>query len=445
MTEFLIYSIKTAMLLAVFLLLYRMLLRKEASHTLNRCVLLASVAASFILPVIRIVRTIEAPDAGGRVKIQEMVAIAEYTDNNTIWIKLLYIIILAGSVISAAVSIYSVIKIHKILARGERTTLFPQDESIRNYTGYKHIRLTVTETETAPFSWFNNIVMSKKDYNENYNMIICHEMAHIRKGHSYDNILIVLAGIFQWFNPAIWMIRNDLTDIHEYEADKAVAASGFNLREYQLMLIGKAVGQNSNPVANSFNHSSIKSRISMMYQKENCRRAAWKALYMIPLAGFALAANAETRTVLPSNVTNSSQYAPSRDASPTSGPELRSGKENKEDTQIAVYQHNEVDTAPEFMHSDNSAFVKWVSENIVYPKEYANRTFEGTLVIGLTVSSTGKVTDVEIIKSADPLLDKTVVDLIKSSPDWTPGQIDGKPVNVRYMMPLYFTANTAKQ
>ena len=110
----------------------------------------------------------------------------------------------------------------------------------------------------TPFSWCRYIVLSEKDLAENGDAIVLHEKAHLRLRHSVDLLLTDLAGCLQWFNPAMWLLRRELRAIHEYEADEAVLDSGVDAKHYQLLLIRKAAGGRWYSVANSFNHSKLK-------------------------------------------------------------------------------------------------------------------------------------------------------------------------------------------
>ena len=155
--------------------------------------------------------------------------------------------------------------------------------------------LIITETDTAPFSWMKYIVISREDYESGYSQILTHEKAHIALRHSWDILFVDMITALQWFNPAIWMLKADLRALHEFEADDAVLRSGANIKEYQYLLIRKAVSKSGYSVANSFNHSTLKARITMMLNKKSSRMSAWKALYVIPLVGISLAATAETK------------------------------------------------------------------------------------------------------------------------------------------------------
>ena len=72
-----------------------------------------------------------------------------------------------------------------------------------------------------------------------------------------------------WMNPLVWLMESSFRDVHEYEADDAVLRSGVNASQYLLLLVKKAVGSSSYALANSFNHSLLKNRITMMLKKKS--------------------------------------------------------------------------------------------------------------------------------------------------------------------------------
>lgn len=133
------------------------------------------------------------------------------------------------------------------------------------------------------------------DYNEESRSVIIHEMAHVKKLHSIDILLAELVIIFQWFSPASYLLKRELRDIHEFEADEEVINSGADARSYQLLLIKKAVGSRLYSMANSFNHSKLKKRITMMVKKKSKRSSAAKALFLLPLTALALTAFASEK------------------------------------------------------------------------------------------------------------------------------------------------------
>ena len=150
--------------------------------------------------------------------------------------------------------------------------------------------LIIHSCNFAPFSWMKYIVISQADLKENGHDILLHEQAHIRNHHSWDLLLVEVCSWLQWFNPAIWLLKQELQNIHEYEADEEVLRQGIDARQYQMLLIKKAVGARLYSIANSFNHSSLKKRITMMLKKKSNPWARLKYLYVLPLAAIAVAA-----------------------------------------------------------------------------------------------------------------------------------------------------------
>ena len=289
MTEFLIYQGKTAIALAVFYLFYRLLLSKETFHRFNRIVLLGTAALSFVLPLcvitIRKVVTLPyTPVADEQAEtVLEMATTVTETASAPVWPAIICGIFVLGALTVLSMAVISIFKVKAIINSGEHQTLESGET------------LVITTDNTAPFSWMKYIVISREDYESGYSHILTHEKAHIALRHSWDLLFVDMITALQWFNPAIWMLKSDLRALHEFEADDAVLRSGANIKEYQYLLIRKAVSKSGYSVANSFNHSTLKARITMMLNKKSSRMSVWKALYVIPLVGISLAATAETK------------------------------------------------------------------------------------------------------------------------------------------------------
>ena len=289
MTEFLIYQGKAAIALAVFYMFYRLLLSKETFHRFNRIVLLGTAALSFVLPLCVItfkeVVVVPAMTASSETFTGEVAGTAAMVPEVSapIWPVILCSIFALGALAVLVYVAISITGIRRMIRSGSRQALESGET------------LIITETDTAPFSWMKYIVISREDYESGYSQILTHEKAHIALRHSWDILFVDMITALQWFNPAIWMLKADLRALHEFEADDAVLRSGANIKEYQYLLIRKAVSKSGYSVANSFNHSTLKARITMMLNKKSSRMSAWKALYVIPLVGISLAATAETK------------------------------------------------------------------------------------------------------------------------------------------------------
>ena len=287
MLEFLTYDLKVAALVAVFYMFYRLLLARETFHRVNRIMLLLTALASFVLPlcVITTHQTVVMPIPQIGVEMGPMVAEVESEPVTPLWQIVLPVLFIIGMAATLANTLWSVCKILTLIRHSEQ---HPQaDGTIICVTG---------NAELAPFSWMHYIVMNRSDYDIRDAAILAHERGHIRLRHSWDVLLVDLLTAFQWFNPAIWMLRNDLRAIHEYEADGAVLSQGINARQYQYLLITKAGGIGGYSLANGITHSALKNRITMMLHTESPRRRLLKLLALLPVVGVTLALNARTVT-----------------------------------------------------------------------------------------------------------------------------------------------------
>lgn len=289
MTDFLTYDLKVAVLITVFYMFYRLLLARETFHRVNRVVLLLTAVASFVLPlcVITTHRTVVV-EAMPQVTIGELwieAEAAEEPDTPSYWQTLLLVIYIVGVAAMLGHMLLSIQKVLLLIRRSERHR--QPDGTTICVTGNAGV---------APFSWMRYIVMNRGDYAAQDAAIIAHERGHIRLGHSWDVLLVDLLTALQWFNPTMWMLRQDLRSIHEYEADGEVLSQGINARQYQYLLISKATGIGGYSIVNGINHSTLKKRIHMMTNRKSKGSHLLKLLAIVPIVGTALALNARTVT-----------------------------------------------------------------------------------------------------------------------------------------------------
>ena len=284
--EFVIYELKAAVLLAVFYMFYRLLLSRDTFHRFNRVMLLVISLLSLILPLCEITvhRTVDIPAWLLTMQESRSATVVEEAVNGTGgWETAAVSLYIAGVMAVLAHTGFAVADVLRIILRGRR---IPQEDGVV---------IVVTDRDTAPFSWMKYIVFCESDFRAGHEAILRHEKAHVRMRHSWDLLFTDIVTALQWFNPAVWMLRADLRALHEFEADDFVLRSGADAREYQYMLIRKAVGASGNSITNSFSHSTLKNRITMMLRKRSSSWGALKALYLVPLVGLSLAATAETR------------------------------------------------------------------------------------------------------------------------------------------------------
>ena len=284
MMEFLTYDLKVAALLAVFYMFYRLLLSRETFHCVNRIVLLTTAVASFILPlcVITLHKTVVIELTETHVDFEGMTMMIEEAEQQPFWQTAAVIAFFIGMVATLGYTLSNVLRVWLLISRSQQ---HPQPDGTV---------ICVTSFDVSPFSWMHYIVLSQSDYEAQDASILAHERGHIRRHHSLDLLLVDTLTALQWFNPAMWMLRQDLRAIHEYEADAAVLSQGINMRQYQYLLIQKAVSHCGYSVANGISHSTLKNRINMMLHKNSSRASKLKLLALVPIVGIALAMQAET-------------------------------------------------------------------------------------------------------------------------------------------------------
>ncbi|MCD8164999.1 MAG: peptidase M56 [Bacteroides sp.] len=238
---FFIYIVKAAFSLVIFYLFYKVLLTRETFHRFNRITLLAILTLSMLLPLCKITLHPKTERYPVIVLLEEFWMATDLPtghDPLTLpeeqtsfpWISLTFFIYLTGLLFFI---------IRYLWAIGSLLLLIKKSKRI--HTGKLH--LVIHNREISPFSWLHYLILSEKDLCECGKEIITHETAHLKKLHSMDLIVADLCIFFQWFNPAAWLLKQELQNIHEYEADEEVLNAGIDARTYQLLLIKKLLVQ----------------------------------------------------------------------------------------------------------------------------------------------------------------------------------------------------------
>ena len=305
MSFLLLYSIKSALVLAMLYLPYMLMLRCESFFRFNRVVLLCILLLSLVLPLCNVpgmsldrqpvvqAAQVQMLELGIPIHVlPEVQVIAEAQATHNLFtfslFHLLTFIYIIGMVALLVMRLWQVGRLQIGLRRG---ALWQQEE--------QGVHIYCHSDDVAPFSWMRNIVISRQDWEEAGREIVLHETGHIRAFHSWDIVLLTLVQMLQWWNPLVYMLGISLRDVHEYEADSYVLGHGVSAQGYQLLLIRKAVGSGSYTFANSFNHSLTTKSLAMMKKSKSKPWMRSKALYVIPVAALALSVFATPKFVAP--------------------------------------------------------------------------------------------------------------------------------------------------
>ncbi|MDE6668677.1 MAG: M56 family metallopeptidase [Muribaculaceae bacterium] len=430
------YSLSSAVILCFGYIAYKWLLADERQHTFNRIALYCIYIMSLVLPMmIDIFPHITAASGKGGIEIGAVtggfidspVAYSSSAWISTIILRLLIMIYLAGIIVMTVYSLSAVMSLRRIISNGEK-------EQFGRWT------LVITDrNEVAPFSWMSYIVISRKDYDSYTEAVICHELRHLELRHWMDMLLAQIVVILQWFNPAAWLMRDEFRNVHEYQADEAVIRSGADIKEYQMMLIKKAVGTRFQSLANSLRHSKLKKRVTMMYKKQSPRSRRFGAVALIPamLLGAAVTQIPAVASALQRVNATPLLATVSVKASTDASTSVES-KVNKKTPASEEEVYTAVSEMAEYP-GGMKAMMEFLKTHIQYPEEAEKNGEQGRVIVKFIIDKNGKVTSPEVIRGISPLLDKEALRVVSEMPNWTPGKNNGKVVNSYFTLPVSFT------
>ena len=308
--------------------------------------------------------------------------------------------------------------------------------------------LVVHRLPLAPFSWLRYIFLSECDMQSKPELILAHEQAHIRMGHTWDLLFTELFLWLQWFNPAAWLLRKELQSVHEFEADAAVLGMGYDSKEYKLLLIEKAVGSSRYTLANSLNHSSLINRITMMQKRKSNPWARMKYAFVLPVAATAMAAFArpeisrQMAEISSAKITDLSRMVQTAAAEMPRPEAVDTMPTSKEVTVIGYAQftdkvYESVEVMPEFQ-GGQAELLKFVAKSIKYPTEAQRRGAQGRVIVKFVVETNGSISNIHVVKGIDPLLDAEAIRVCTTMPTWAPARQEGKAVRCYYTIPVTF-------
>lgn len=453
---FFIYSVKVAVCLALFYLFHKLLMSRDTFHTFNRFAILSMMLLSLVLPLVHLSLDSEAGINRGTVALEGLVAQTVVADGgNGVGEGLtLTQVLLAAYVLGVVLFVGKA-----LLSVGSLLRLIRRARCVEVRNG---IRIYTMQGDISPFSWFRYIIMSEKDWQENRREIVLHEMAHIRRCHSMDVAVCNIMIVFQWYNPAAWLLKRELQTVHEYEADEAVLSAGVDATHYQMLLIRKAVGERLFSMANNLNHNSLKKRITMMKIKRTNPMQKAKIAFVLPLAAMTVAAFASQKV---ENLSEKVEQESEAFSSVSDNPVVRAVGETARVAVVKVQEDKaleeassmpmakdtaEAKTGKKMPCSDNPemfprfpgghiALFEYLSKNIKFPKSKENEDVKVRVVTTFTVEKDGSITDAKIVRSQGEAFDNEALRVINGMPKWIPGMQNGKAVSVKYTLPITFS------
>ena len=422
MTSFLLYIVRAGLYLGLFYAFYLLVMRRTTFFRLNRVLLLCG---SFLCLMLAFCRLRSGVAAGVASELSMVAAGTEAAEQVVPaafpWKEVLLALYVAGALATLTLYALSAWKIRRMMHRGESSRM---DDGCR---------LILLDEDVPSFSWGRRIVMSKKDLAENP-AILTHEMMHVHCRHSLDLLLFFPLQLLFWWNPLVWITREELRLLHEYEADEGVIQKGIDATSYQLLLVRKAVGEHRFTLASGFQHAKLKSRIEMMLKPGSSGWMRWSYAALVPVLGCFMFICNPVKAVNLQEVTGTftenveEEQVSAREPMPEFAPK-------PEETSSRTHSEMKLlEQMPSFNGGDSRAFSEWVNSQL-----QGERDVEGRVLVQFAVGADGEVRDVKVLKSLREDIDREVVQVISSSPRWEPGiNPSGEPVPVTFMIPVIF-------
>ena len=463
MVAFIIFAIRWAVTLTLLYSLYRLLLRRETFHRLNRAVLLAILMLSPLLPLVplhtdtptamdAVLTRIEEPlmslpsdenAAGNALAAQESEGAT-----SGLWLRYGAYIYIIGIAVALATYLFRMLSLVRVIHRSRR---------IAHPIVPDNVHLMLDMRITQPSSWMHWIFIGPIDLKQNAEAVLRHELAHVRLRHSWDVVLCDLTCRLLWCLPFAWMLRQDLVDVHEFQADEAVLRGGVTIDEYEHLLVRKAVQTQVLPIMNTLRRGALKKRFAMMHSGPSSRWSRLKLLYLVPALAACLWVSAqaeEYNTYLNGKLVTQEELVAIDPSTIERVDVIHSQKKVLIET--APEPFDIVDQMPRFPGGD-AAFYQYMAQHVRYPEVATENGVEGTVTVKFIVEADGRITHVQAVDSPSDEADAKVYaygpsdkqpsededdeghralreaaeELFRGMPPFEPGRQSGKPVRVQ--------------
>lgn len=336
------------------------------------------------------------------------------------------------------------------------------------------IPVHVLKGEGSPFSFFRWIFVYPSILEDaQLHEVLVHERTHVCELHSLDCIFSDLFTILCWWNPFAWLMKQEVRINLEYLADESVLADGNARKSYQYHLLGLAYRKpiRSAEIANNFNLLPLKKRIKMMNKRRTSEMGKAKYFLFAPLAAVLLmVSNIETvarevseqvsaqlsrkavvleKSSAPKNVmalVGASEKVAQAKKTTKKSKQAQTNKQTKgtaSENQKSTVIYDVVEQMPHFPGGQGE-FMKYMGSNVKYPKSAVEAKKQGVVIVGFVIKEDGSVANPKILKSVDADLDAEALRVVGASPKWIPGTQNGKPVSVKYVVPVRFQNPASK-
>lgn len=477
------YILQSGVCLLLFYLFYRLLLRNQPCLRYNRAFLLLAPVVAQATPLLRIplpfAENLPLAASLPAFQLAEVVVTGYYGAEKTALESISF-----GSVLLALYTLVGLVLLGRLvwqlvriqrLAAAASPLASPDAEAV----------ILQTEASSPTFAFLHYVFLSKQAYlsEKEQQQVLAHELAHVRLRHTYDILYYEILTAILWFNPLVWLLKEELRDVHEYQADAEVLAE-YQPQEYSSLLAKEVLYKTGIPVGSYFQKPQVFRRLHML-QQYGRKGSLLRALLVLPLllallvtfsassvGADVVAPFAKAPALHDMLVTSPAKMAatPVTDEKPgvaqvvPDEPVATVSNEKPTFTQRAekVAAKNEtekpaaipaplesgtterqkpytyVEQMPQF-NGGEGKMLEFLGRNIRYPKSAKEAGVEGLVVLSFVVETDGSLYDITVVKKLDDATDQEAMRVVREMDGhWTAGKQNGKTVPVRYTLPIRF-------
>ena len=509
MTDFLIYDLKVAAWIAVFYMFYRLMLSRETFHRVNRIVLLATAVVSFVLPfcVITLHETVVMPAPQASVEVGNMVAeVAEPVA--PLWQSLLPYVFTIGVVITLGHTLWSIFRIMRLIKESEqhpqadgivvcvtgnaqmspfswmhyivmnRRDYEEQDAAIlaheRGHICLRHSWDVVLVDMLTALQWFNPAMwMLRMDLRAIHEYEA--DAAVLSQGinaRQYQYLLVTKAAGIGGYSIANGISHSTLKNRIHMMLHKKSSNSHLLKLLALVPIVGITLAINAEKVqdivytpANNVPDVVTTATEQAPAVQEDTKTYTVRGVVKDkekkdPIVGAVIRVNGSKKGTVTDRNGEFSLKAKKGDRievmyvgyasgsivvnDPQIKYDLRLQKDGSDASNTNDKTFDVVEQMPEFP-GGQIAMLDFLSKNIRYPEEAHKAGIQGRVVATFVVEKDGSISNAKVMRSIDPLLDAEALRVISSMPNWIPGKQDGKPVAVKYTIPVTFKLNSSEK
>lgn len=445
MTAFAEYLLKVMICSGVLTGYYWLALRNKLFHSWNRYYLLIAVLTSLLLPFVKIsfitepqpenlpAYTILQTVTTNEVWFPEQTPAATETFTREQASIMLYVLVSISLFITLLITL---LRIRKLITAYEHWKM-------------KDLTFVDTDAKGTPFSFLRYIFWNREiDFESAQGQqIFKHELIHVKEKHSIDKLFLQLVIIVFWINPFFWIIRKELTMIHEFIADRK-SVKDSDASALAAMILTAAFPSHSLSLTNPFFYSPIKRRLLMLSKLQNPKVGYISRLLLLPLLTILFTAFAikikENDAASTSPLAEKSlpvAVYPRDELKTSTDPDA---KEMTRNDTIPEKKSETASTKTETNADFKGGIKEWNKyvETFLEPHistlEKDSRSINNGCMLQFTVQKDGSVTDVQVITNTESELAKISVELLKKSPKWQPALENGAPVATVVKRSIHF-------